>query len=103
MQRQFEGDRPGVPFQFLGVNEVGQESGNAATCQGRSIPWLQETQEERAWGPWEVEYRDVVFLDARNHRVAVFNLTVHDLSREAEYDSLYRLVKRLTGREKGDD
>ncbi|MBD3161304.1 MAG: hypothetical protein GF346_03800 [Candidatus Eisenbacteria bacterium] len=103
MQEQFEDEHPARDFQFLGVNEVGHERGNEAVCEGRAIPWLQETEEEKVWDPWDVTYRDVIFLDQENRPVAVFNLTIHDLSEQAEYDSLLRLVERLTGGGKDDD
>ena len=61
------------------------------------MPWLQDTEQQDVWHSWEVRFRDVVFLDAQNRPVAVFNLTDHNLSEEAEYDSLLGLVEELTG------
>jgi len=61
------------------------------------LPWLQDTEQQDVWHSWEVRFRDVVFLDAQNRPVAVFNLTDHNLSEEAEYDSLLGLVEELTG------
>ena len=64
---------------------------------GRALPWLQETEAQKAWEPWEVRYRDVVILDAENRRAAVFNLTDHNLATPAEYDSLRALFESLAG------
>ena len=81
---------PGI--HILGVNQVGQESGNTLACDGRDIPWLQETLTELVWVPWAVTYRDVVILDGENKKVGVFNLTTGDLGIPAHYDSLRALL-----------
>lgn len=81
-----------VPIMILGVNQVEQERDNALTCQGKDIPWLQETWEELVWGPWHVQWRDVVILDQDNRQAAVFNLTTCDLSVPANYDALKTLL-----------
>ena len=96
MQREIEaaaipGTDPGI--QILGVNESGQESGNSGMVQGRLLPLLQDTQQEQVWGGrWQVVYRDVVMLDAQNRRVAVYNLTTHDLNDPANYAELRDLL-----------
>jgi hypothetical protein len=45
---------------MLGVNLIGAESGNTAICTGRSIPWLQDTDQQKSWEKWAVTWRDVV-------------------------------------------
>ena len=65
---------------ILGVNQLGHESANDLVCQGRDLPWLQETLDDQVWNKWKVTYRDVVVLDRNNRPAAVFNLTVHDLA-----------------------
>ncbi|MCB1182823.1 hypothetical protein KDM41_05270 [bacterium] len=77
---------------ILGVNQLGHESANDLVCQGRDLPWLQETLDDQVWNKWKVTYRDVVVLDRNNRPAAVFNLTVHDLARPADYDSLRALL-----------
>lgn len=42
-------------------------------------------------------YRDVVVLDSGNRVAAVYNLTEHDLSVPANYDSLKALLVRVAG------
>jgi len=95
MQNEFEQeDGPsGRDIRLLGVNLAGAESGNPAVVEGRDLPWLQDTPAERAWTKWEVEWRDVVVLDAENRLVAVYNLTKHDLRRPAAYDSLRTILR----------
>ncbi|MBM4130272.1 hypothetical protein FJ250_04500 [bacterium] len=78
---------------ILGVNAAGQESGNAAMIAGRDLPWLQETLAEPVWGPWNVEWRDVVILDGANRPLAVYNLTEHPLSEAANYAELKALLE----------
>ena len=60
---------------ILGLNEVGHESGNDAFCEGRDLPWLQDTADAGVWQEWGVVYRDVVILDADGEAVEVYNLT----------------------------
>jgi hypothetical protein len=62
------------------VNQVGRESANATVCEGRDLPWLQETADQDVWGDWQVTYRDVIILDPRNEVYAVYNLTSNSLA-----------------------
>lgn len=76
-------------IRILGVNSVGSEAGNDATCNGRDIPWLQDTAQEHVWSQWQVTYRDVVILDENNVPVDVYNLSPpNDLAIQANYDEL---------------
>ena len=75
------------------MNEVGHESGNAAFCEGRDLPWLQETEDQPVWTEWEAGYRDVVILDAKNRPIDVFNLTDNDLEVEANFEALRTLFE----------
>lgn len=78
---------------LLGVNGAGYESGNAAACTGRDIPWLQDTAGVDAWGAWGVTYRDVVILDRHQALFDVYNLTEHDLAVAANRDELKQLLR----------
>ena len=99
MQDELAAEGLPMPVQILGVNAAGLESGNDAMCSGRHIPWLQDTVSEDVWKSWNVTYRDVVILDAQNARVAIYNLTSHDLSNPANYDALKSKLRDLaTGR-----
>lgn len=86
---------PNPGIHILGVNQVGQEAGNDLMCDGRNLPWLQETMTELAWTPWHVVYRDVIILDGQNRQAAVFNLLQYNLAVTANYDSLRTLLLDL--------
>lgn len=93
MQEELRSQDPSTPIRILGVNEAGQESGNAVITRSLGLPWLQETAAARAWSAWEVELRDLVVLDRRNARVRVYNLTSHNLGERANYDELMSILK----------
>lgn len=86
-----------LEIRIFGVNGIGQESGNAAVCAGRSTPWLQDVSAEDVWVTWAVTYRDVVILDDANNVRAVYNLTDHDLSNPANYAALRNLLIEAAG------
>ncbi|MFT5583399.1 MAG: hypothetical protein ACI9VR_000977 [Cognaticolwellia sp.] len=73
---------------IIGVNEVGKEGSNETFTEGRDLPWLQDTEEQAVWSQWGVSYRDVVLVDPQGAVVGVFNLTVHDLGQNSDYDAL---------------
>lgn len=75
-----------------GVNAVNLHHENDLMCEGRDIPWLQDTAEVNAWLAWDVVYRDVVILDRDNVKVGVYNLTTYDLSVPANYDALKTML-----------
>lgn len=77
---------------ILGVNRIGADGGNAAICDGRDLPWLQDTRMEQAWERWDVAYRDVIVLDAENRPVAVYNLTERSLAVPAHYAELRAIL-----------
>jgi hypothetical protein len=88
MQAEIESMGTPRPVRILGVNAAGQESDNALICEGRSIPWLQDTAEQSVWSSWQVTYRDVVILDAENRVLQAYNLTSHNLGVPANYTEL---------------
>jgi hypothetical protein len=77
---------------ILGVNGAGYESGNDVTCQGRDIPWLQDTVAEHMWTQWGITYRDVLILNRANEPVGVYNLTTYDLADPANYATLRDMI-----------
>ena len=95
MQKELDAEGLAVPVQILGINAVGAESGNDVMCDGRDLPWLQDTAGEQVWQSWNVTYRDVVILNPQNERVAVYNLTTHDLATPANYDTLKSMLRDL--------
>ena len=80
------------PVAILGINLSGLESGNPEITNGRILPWLQDSTQVNVWNSWHANWRDVVVLDARNHRLAVYNLTQHDLARTSAFDSLKTIL-----------
>ena len=82
---------------ILGVNGMGLESGNPAACNGKDIPWLQETAAEPCWTTWGVTYRDVIILDGDNVVIGVYNLTDHDLSLPTNKAELKALLQSAAG------
>ena len=93
MQIELNAESLARSVRIHGVNSIGAEGGNAAVCQGRSTPWLQDVPSEEVWDLWQVTYRDVFILDADNETLSVFNLTEHDLSIPAEYEALKTLLR----------
>ncbi len=73
---------------LLSVNEAGLEAGNEGFVMGKTMPLLQDTTSINAWALWQVEYRDVVVLDAQGRRRSVQNLTTNDLSVPANFAAL---------------
>lgn len=96
MQAEILAANPASKIRILGVNEDGQQGSNALAVEGRTLPWLQDVA-GAAWGGWAVTYRDVVVLDDQNRKVAVFNLSVHDLGRPQEYADLLAILRSAAG------
>ena len=76
---------------ILGVNETGYESSNETFCEGRDLPWLQDTPESNIWTAWGVVYRDVFILDAEGTLLEVYNLSMNDLS--VNYEELKGILE----------
>ena len=98
MQTELTAKRTGSDIAILGVNEQNLEADNAEMCEGRDIPWLQDTTAVDVWHSWDVTYRDVVILNGENEPVAVYNLTEHDLRDSANYDALKALLLATAAR-----
>lgn len=74
------------------MNAEGYESSNEDVCDGRDLPWLQDTTDEDVWDTWDVTYRDVIILDGNNELYDVFNLTTYGLSDSDNYEALMDLL-----------
>ena len=70
------------------MNAFGRDSANDQMTQGRSLPWLQEGEDDAVWDAWEVAYRDVILLDEDNRRVDTYNLSDHDIAQLEFRDEL---------------
>jgi hypothetical protein len=97
MQAEIDAENAGVEIRILGVNGIGQESGNASVSAGRTLPWLQDTAAENVWSTWAVAYRDVIVLDTENKPIAVYNLTTHGLGTPANYQELKTILLSAAG------
>jgi len=86
-----------VEVRIHGINEIGQESGNASACLGKDIPWLQEVPAHPVWTTWAVRYRDVVILDENNEVVGIYNLTDHNLGDPEAFEALKTMLIGFAG------
>ena len=84
-----QGELSGVTI--LGINETGHEASNTDFCEGRDLPWLQDSPDIGMWDDWAVIYRDIFILDAEGTLVDVYNLTENDLS--VDYDDFKALLE----------
>ncbi len=97
MQQDLQSAYPALRVRLVGINERGQEPGNANTTAGRTLPWLQDVDANGdsisdTFNLWQVTFRDVVILDGANVRVGVYNLTTHDLAIPSNYDTLRQML-----------
>ena len=65
--------------------------------EGRDLPWLLDTTEADWWRYWDVEWRDVVILDREGEVFGIFNVTLHDLREEIEYQLLKSMLLEAAG------
>ena len=75
------------------MNLTGHESANDRMCDGRDLPWLQDTAEQDVWATWDPTWRDVIILDSRNRVFTVVNLTNNNLAVAENYEVLKQLLR----------
>ena len=63
----------------LGVNLLGQEASSGLVNAFSHLAWLHDNPAASLWSRWQVTYRDVFILGARNQLLGIYNLTQHDL------------------------
>ena len=97
MQTQIDAMTLLVEVQILGVNGAGLEGSNANACEGKDLPWLQETPNQMVWSPWQVNYRDVIIINENNEPLATYNLTDHDLGSSANFEELKAMLVGYAG------
>jgi len=97
MQREILADNSTSRIRIAGNNQVGAESESSLMADGRDLPLVQDTYDAKTWVAWQVQYRDVVILDADNVQVAVYNLTDHPLDDPANYAELKALLIATAG------
>lgn len=85
-------------MRFLGVNRADGADDASLATDGHTIALLQDDEEQDVWGSWEVEWRDLVVLDAENRVVGVMNLTEYDLGEEENVQLVRELVAEAEAR-----
>jgi hypothetical protein len=88
MQAELDATQTRRPIYIVGINAIGQESGNPGMMSGRQLPWLQANTDFDVWSNWHVEYRDVIIVGPGNERIDAYNLTSHNLAEPANYAAL---------------
>jgi len=97
MQQELRDVYPLLQIQLVGINERGQEPGNASATAGLTLPWLQDVDvnsdgRSDVFASWQVALRDVVILDGGNAKVGVYNLNTHNLAIAANYATLRQML-----------
>lgn len=94
MQKELDAEGLPVSLRIAGVNQAGQEKDNAKACDGKDLPWLQDSPAVSAWTTWDVTYRDVIILNGDNEPETIYNLTHHDLGIAVYYEELKSLLRQ---------
>jgi hypothetical protein len=94
MQNEFDAENDALPIQIVGLNESDKTTTDSFTSD-RDLPWLQDTVDQSVWKEWNIQYRDVLILDATNEPVMVFNLTQYNLSDSENYETVKTAFKDL--------
>ena len=97
LQDELDASQPELGIEIVGINSAGLESSNDVITEGPDLPWLQDVDgtedgDSDAWAAWQVQVRDVVIVDATNHRISTYNLTGNDLAETANYNHLKDLL-----------
>ena len=90
MREQLASD--GYAIEIIGINAIGKEASNQLITDGRDLPWLQDTEDDKVWSSWLASWRDLVVLDANNELAWRDNLTDHDIRFTDAYDDIYQRI-----------
>lgn len=82
---------PDFNIEILGVNRTSDSAFNSLVTTARTLPWAQDTTQDKVWEGWGVVYRDVRIVDCLNRVRVIYNLTEHDLSLENNRQTLKNL------------
>lgn len=99
MQGELLTANPTTVIRILGINAIGEESGNGTITTGRTIPWLQDdvSPEGDVWFRWGASKDDLVVLDRENRRVRIYSLLTHDLTNPTYYNELKSILLETAG------
>lgn len=98
MQSEIQSQHPELDFQILGVNGLGAESGNESMYEDKTLPLLQDIDDDAdgesdVWvNMWDVEWRDVFILNQDNQRIGVVNLSEYNLADTANFQALQNIL-----------
>jgi len=97
MQDELAADTLNLEVVISGINHQASGSGVPEMCNGRDLPFLQDSDSTNVWTAWQVTERDVFVLDAENKVVTVYNLTQHDLGDPVNYQTLKTILRQTAG------
>jgi hypothetical protein len=80
---------------IVGLNHAEHGAANAEMCDGRDLPWLQDTADDNVWSDYDAVWRDLMVTDRDGNLVGSVNLTDHDLAAPGNYDALLDELEAL--------
>ncbi len=83
--------KPDLNIEIVGINDLPHAQWNYLMTNGRTLPWLQDVEDQSVWSFWNAAWRDVFILNSQNQVVSVFNLTDHRLESSANRDALKQI------------
>ncbi len=99
LQRELDGMSTRRRVHIAGIADPVSEGLTNLIVEGtRRLPMLQDTHAMNVAGSWRTTLRDVVILDERALRVAVFNLTENSLAVPANYARLRAALLEIANR-----
>ena len=70
----------GYNISILGINQPGNENGEALIASVSTLPVVQDDSVANVWPSWGATWRDVRILNKENELVYVYNLTQNNLA-----------------------
>ena len=110
MQTELTAEHPELNISILAINMIGAESGTVQAAESGSLPIVNDSETETIWEHWgetagtapdTMEYcaendcgqwRDLFILDRQNQPIAIYNLTLNNLSDDANYNELKQML-----------
>ncbi len=80
MQQEITAALPRTEVRIIGVNRIGAEGGNPVITHDRTVPWLQDVPEAKAWKAWMAVAYDLIVVDPQGRVAFVGNTYSPDIS-----------------------
>ncbi len=82
---------------LLSINDKNKTNQTAINsyCNGRTIPFLQDTAGENVYASWMVSKDDIVLVDKQGNMSETIDLAQSNLTQTANYDALMQKLKDL--------